>query len=146
VMATASFDRLEIARACERLSEKFCYHADHGNFDKVGALFASTGTFNRFGQVLTGAAEIADGMRKRPEGIVTRHGLLNIYFTVVDQTIAEAVVNSATFYGFETTPGGPAQMAPASPRLVEFRDRYRLIEGEWRIEMRVGTVVLVNAG
>ena len=145
-MATTGIDRLEIARACERLSSKFCYHADHGNFEQVGALFTPTGTFDRFGQVLTGPAEIADAMRKRPEGIVTRHGILNIFFTVVDTVIVEAVVNSATFYGFETAAGGAAQLAPASPRLVEFKDRYRLIEDGWRIEKRVGTVVLANPG
>jgi SnoaL-like domain len=145
VLASIGIDRPAVMRACERLSTAFCYHADHGNFGEVGRLFSPTGKFDRFGEALSGPDEIAAAMSKRPEGIVTRHGLLSVYFTIVDATVAEAVVNSATFYGFQT-PAGTAELAPASPRVVEFKDRYRLVEGEWRIEMRVGTVVLVNQG
>jgi hypothetical protein len=142
-MGDARIERVEIMRACEQLSTAFCHHADHGNFTKVGNLFTPTGTFDRFGQILVGPAQIAAAMSKRPADIVTRHGLLSVYFTVVDDAGAEAIVNSATFYGF-TAETGPAQLAPGSPRVVEFRDRYRLFEGQWRIESRVGTVILNN--
>lgn len=121
----------------------FCYHADHGNFAEVARLFTPAGTFDRFGHVLSGRRAIADRMSNRPEGIVARHGIVSVYFTIVDTTVAAAVVNSVTFYGFQTA-GDTAELAPTSPRVVEFKDRYRLFEGEWLIEERVGTAVLVN--
>jgi len=144
-MESAGIDRLQIERACERLSIAFCYHADHGNFAKVGRLFSPKGTFDRFGQTLVGPDAIAAGMSKRPEGVVTRHALLNIHFTVVEKGMAAAVVSAATYFGFKTSQGDAAQFAPESPRVAEFDDRYRLVEGKWRIEQRVTTLVLVNS-
>jgi hypothetical protein len=143
-MALTDIDRNAIKHACEQLSMAFCYNADHGNFKRVGELFSPTGTFDRFGLVLNGPAAIAEAMSQRPEGVVTRHGLLSVYFKFVEPTTAEAVVNSVTHFGFQPSPDEPAVLAAASPRLVEFHDRYQLIENAWRIESRVGTAVFAS--
>jgi hypothetical protein len=138
-------DPVIVEHECTKLVSGFLYFADNGKFDSLAELFTSDCEFDRFGEKLVGPQQIAKVMADaRPDGVVSRHGILNVHFTQIAETEAKATVYVATVYGMGELSEGPLQQAPGSPRIVQFDDTYRFDAGEWRIYRRVGQVVLVN--
>lgn len=134
--------RLEIEADCRQLTSSFFYHADRGNFDLVAELFDADGLFDRFGDVLHGREEIETKMATRPPGVISRHAFLNIYFAKVGEDLSTATVDALALFGFATDDVPIPAQAIESPRVVQFEDTYRNVDGIWKIQRRVGQVVL----
>lgn len=136
--------RLEIEGECKRLVSEFFYCADRGDFTAVAELFDMNGEFDRFGSVLRGRSEIANAMENRPPGVISRHAILNLRFVAVGEDVVSANVDASALFGFAAEGVPTVTQSADSPRIVQFDDSYRNVDGEWKIERRVGQLVMAG--
>jgi hypothetical protein len=138
---TVSFeDRALIEQQCTSLSYAFAHHVDHEQVDELVALFTEDGVFDRGAQVLSGHAELLEGMSVRPP-MTTRHLFTNFFFDSVERDVATAYVYCMTYHAHGDFTGETMVYATANGRLVELRDEYRRTPEGWRIARRGATPV-----
>jgi hypothetical protein len=146
--------KLLIERACQRLVFEFALHADRGDYDKLGRLFAADGRFTRRGETFRGPAAIADSVDqllqnwrsapKRPTWRV-RHFCSNV---LIDVRSAESALGSA-YYTIYRYQGGPVDGVPpiTGPALIgDYADEFTLTPDGWRFASREVQPAFFNPG
>ena len=133
-----------ITMACHRLVLDFARYADQGEYDKVGALFADTGTFTRRGETFWGGAAISDSIdamlknkRLAPQNPWwrIRHFCSNV---VIDVASAEQAVG-LSYYTIYRYQGGPVEGVPpiAGPALIgDYADVFVRTSAGWKFQSR----------
>lgn len=143
---------LIIRVACERLVLDFARYADQGEYEKVAALFADTGTFTRRGETFHGSTEISDSIdallknrRSAPKNPWwrVRHFCSNI---VIDVTSAKQAVGLSyyTIYRYQGDPvdGVPPVVGPAL--IGDYADVFVRTSIGWRFQSREVRPVFFN--
>jgi hypothetical protein len=139
-------ERLLIETACLRLMTDYNIHLDGGDVDAFVALFSEDAVFARVVPALPVAEMVGhDGLRRGVDMTVKasdrlrRHMLSNARITVISADEAEGFCIGLAVYG----PRGTLPVPVGGIELVgEYRDRYRRIDGAWRIVRRELTRVI----
>ncbi|WP_441248649.1 nuclear transport factor 2 family protein [Kitasatospora sp. McL0602] len=134
-------ERLTIIEELRRLMARYVYSADHQQWDEVGALFTSDGTFtprNVDGSIvrrMTGPAGIAASVAASvgPDAVVIHH-------LFSDEIDVESTTSARGTWAMEDLITRPASTDDdGNPRFVSmhgfghYRPRFALVDGTWRI-------------
>lgn len=129
--------------AIEQLNAEYTYDLDHGQTDKLAAMFTEHGTlyFADNDVRLTGRAAIADYYARRPKGHTTRHASSNLDLHFTDSDHATGTRYLIYFSGAGAPP------MPAEPHgVLEYAETYeREADGVWRYASRTATGVFGSA-
>lgn len=139
-------EKLLIEAACLRLMTNYNIHLDGGDIDSFVALFSEDAVFTRVVPALPVAEMVGHtGLRRgvsmtiKDSPRLRRHMLSNARITVHGPDDAEGFCIGLAVYG----PRGALPIPVGGIELVgEYRDRYRRIDGEWRIVRRELTRVI----
>ena len=137
---TSTTEQRNCEAECVRLCNDFAYFADNREYEKLVALFAEDGTFDRRGEVLRGRAAIMKAMLARPADLITRHACTNIRIDLQADGTASGTGYMMLFHG--SASGLAAGTLPScSTTIAEYRDVYVATQEGWRIRSRVTTIV-----
>lgn len=118
-------------RACARLAQAFVTLLDDARYEAVADLFVHDGVLHRVsGEILTGRAQIARGLR-RPEGQIVIHHASPVH---VERLADDAATGACSFLAFAAM---PEQRAAVTRVAALWRDHYRLVDGRWLISRRM---------
>jgi uncharacterized protein (TIGR02246 family) len=143
----AEIDRAEIERACERLVVDYCHLIDHGEAERVAALFTEEAVWRGPGVEMKGREEIRAGFRLRQEnaGRMSRHVCNNFRLDVIDPDHAEGVVY-LTLYRHDGDADRRVSPLPGPVMVGEYRDRFERTAEGWRIAHRQTIVSFSREG
>ena len=130
-------ERIEIERACERLSIAYARHIDFKEYDQFAELFAEDGHLSA-GSVRDGRAAIRQSLTQRSDRLRSRHVLTNVSIDVLDADHARGITYLTLYrhVGDESLRNEPIELrGPAA--VGHYEDEFvRTAEG-WRIARRV---------
>ncbi len=132
--------RLQVQSELTQLVASFSHCIDNRRYEQLADLFTPDGVFDRLGQALEGRQAILSAMAKR-HPFLTRHCVMNLLFTRIDEDQAEATMLVANFVGQPNSEGLPVAHA-SQPALLEFDDIYRRTPDGWRIERRTARLII----
>ncbi|WP_207481958.1 nuclear transport factor 2 family protein [Arenibaculum pallidiluteum] len=144
-------ERLAIEWQCERLVRRFALLSDAGDADGLAALFTEDGVFarpTRPDQPVRGREAIRAAFAARPRDRLTRHFCANTVIDVLGPDRARGHSYVALYTGSAGT-GAQGAAAPAADpvQLVgEYRDTFALVDGQWHIAERIGSVTFSFKG
>jgi hypothetical protein len=137
-------DKIEAERACEDLILDFALHADVGDYEQLGELFAEDGEFIRGGDVFTGPAAITEAVDAQLQNSQTapknpgwrvRHICTNIRVRVLDSDNATGRTHYV-IYRYKGEPvEGPAPVQGAA-LVGDYNDVFVRTPKGWRIKKR----------
>jgi len=126
---------LEARLAIEDLNTDFCHYLDHGEVDKLVALFTIDANYSHGTRLSVGSAQIRHLFTRRANGGVrtARHIYSGLKVSFISPTVATGHSVCMTFANNSRPP-----ISPASPFLVaDFSDEYvREPDGRWLIAKR----------
>lgn len=134
-MSTAvSPQDIVIARSeCIDLVTRLFRYYDQRDYDKLYALFAPDGVWNRPDGAARIGPELEASLGKRPKSLAVAHVLSNL---IVDVSAADKATVNGLMTIFRDDQGAlsppPAKMSPPTA-LIEFAVACRRIGGDWRI-------------
>jgi len=129
-------DRSAAIVECQQLSSAFCNYIDSRSFEKLGALFAPDGIFERAGKSVTGPAAIQAEMEKRPPHWATMHCCTNVQIDVVSDDRAEGVTYQLVLMQTNVSGDGPFPMPAGLQSAGKFYDTFVRTPDGWRIAHR----------
>lgn len=135
-MRSRKFD--ESAWECEQTVCRFFNCLDEGRFEELVSLMTEDGTWIRMGVELKGRAEILKAMTERSQTVQTRHLISNFEFDKTGDLEARSKC-CVTVYRIE----GKAKGQTPVPSLFVFRDRLRMVDGNWNIDHHTGNRAMI---
>ncbi len=147
--ALSSVERMEIERACERLTYAYGRALDLGDMNAAADCFAENGSFARPmnpGQIIQGREAIRASLLTRPKTLLTKHLTTGV---MIDVEGRDAASGLSYLTMIATTP--PEAAAPpfisAGPIYFgEMRDRFVREHGVWRFLERRGSIQMKFSG
>ena len=136
-------DRMQATAECRDLSVAFANHMDARRYDKLAALFAPEGVFERAGKPVVGPAAIQAEMAKRPADMVTLHVCTNILVEPTDADHATGETYYLVVKHDNAAGKGPFPLTGLETVGV-FYDKYVRTGAGWRIAERKATRVFAK--
>jgi hypothetical protein len=132
-------ERLQISRACERLSYDYARWVDLGHAARAASLFTDDAVLTLSSGPLAGADEISAFFEKRQgAAVVSRHVITNVAIDVVNEHEARGTAY-LTFYREPADGDGPVKLK--GPLFVgHYEDEYTLTPEGWRFRRRTSVV------
>jgi len=121
-------DRLQIEHACTALCMDFARALDFTDQDHFMELFTEDAVL-AYVDRCEGLEAIARFVGGRPREITTRHVVSNVWIDVLDATQARGLSYCTLYAG---APGA----APHVVAIGHAQDRYRYVDGDWKIARR----------
>jgi len=116
--------------ACARLTQAFVAFLDDARYEAVAGLFMPDGVLHRVsGEILSGRAEIAGGLR-RPEDQIVIHHASPVH---VERIADDQAAGMSSFLAFAALPGDQGAITRIA---AVWRDHYHRTEGRWLISER----------
>ena len=132
-----ALERIEIERACERLSIAYARHIDFKEYDQFAELFAEDGHLNA-GTVRDGRAAIRHSLTQRSDRLRSRHVLTNISIDVIDTDHARGITYLTLYRHVGDESLGDDPIALSGPAAVgHYEDEFVRTAAGWRIARRV---------
>src|SRR5690606_21379890 len=124
-----------IQSACAAVLARAAHCADAHDARGYTDLFAPDARWSRPGMVMQGHAEIHAFMRDRSPSNVTRHVNGSVWVEVIDADHARSQSYAVVYRDPAWSGSGPARLT--GPEIVaDYRDTFRRIAGEWKIQTR----------
>jgi hypothetical protein len=142
-------ERMEIERACERLSYVYGRALDLGDMNAAADCFAENGSMARPmnpGQVIQGREAVRASLLTRPKTLLTKHLTTNV---MVDVESRDSARGLSYLTMIATTP--PQDAAPpfvsSGPMFFgEMQDRFVREHGVWKFLERRGSIQMKFSG
>lgn len=132
--------QLQIKEACRDVIARYCHLCDARDYAGFAGLFTEEGLWSRPIGEFRGRAAIRAVMEERPSRGQTRHLMGSIHVETVDAEHATALSYCMVYRDLEWDGQGPAS-ASAPEMLVDYRDCFVRIDGQWLIASRHTTMV-----
>jgi hypothetical protein len=145
----SAVERMEIERACERLTYAYGRALDLGDMNAAADCFAEKGSFARPmnpGQVIQGREEIRASLLTRPKSLLTKHLTTSVMIDVESRDTASGL---SYLTMIATTPADSAAAPFISNGPVyfgEMRDRFVRENGAWKFLERRGSIQMKFPG
>jgi len=141
-------ERIEIARACERLVYAYSRALDLGDLAGAADFFAENGSMSRPmtpDQIIEGRETIRASLLTRPKGLLTKHLATNILIDVESRDTARGI---SYLTMIATMPGDakPPFTSAGPIYFGEFKDRFVRENGAWKFLERRGSIQMKFAG
>ncbi len=136
-------DRIEIELACHRIINRYAVAAGEQDLDTFVGLFAEDGVWTRPGMVMTGRAQMRAFMEQPELPKVFRHVNGTAVIDVIDIDHAKGISYTGVYNAPAGHKDGPIPMH-GPDYIVEYRDQYKRVAGEWYIARRDTTVLFRN--
>jgi SnoaL-like domain len=145
----SAIERIEIERACERLTQAYVRALDLGDMNAAADCFAENGSMARPmnpGQVIRGREAVRASLLTRPQSLLTKHLATNAMIDVESQDAASGI--SYLTMVATTPPEGAAPPFNSSGPIYfgEMQDRFVLENGVWKFLERRGSIQIKFAG
>ena len=130
-------ERIEIERACERLTQRYCHLVDHGEAERVADLFTKDGVWASPENTMNGQEEIRKGFARRQAqtGRMSRHVCTSFLLDEVEADRATGCVY-LTLYRHDGDEGRRLSPLEGPEMVGEYRDRFERTPDGWRIAHR----------
>lgn len=129
-------ERIEIERACERLSIAYARHLDFREYDAFGELFTENGHLDAGGPI-DGRAAIRASLDRRPDRLRSRHVLTNIHIEVLDADHARGITYLSLYRHVGDESLGDDAIEFDGPAAVgHYEDEFARTAEGWRIARR----------
>lgn len=149
IASITAAERIEIERACERIVYAYSRALDLGDMSAAADFFAENGSMARPmapDAVIQGREVIRAALLTRPKTLLTKHLATNVMIDVVSREEARGL---SCLTMISTTPpaDAAAPFVSAGPIYFgEFKDRFVLEAGEWKILERRGSIQMKFPG
>ena len=136
-------ERIEIERACERLTYAYARALDLGDLSAAADCFAENGSMSRPmapDQVIEGRETIRAALLTRPRTLLTKHLVSNVMIDVESRDSARGI--SCLTMISTTLPGDarPPYVSKGPLYFGEFQDRFVREHGVWKFLERRGSI------
>jgi hypothetical protein len=142
-------ERIEIERACERLTYVYGRALDLGDMNAAADCFAENGSFARPmnpGQVIQGREEIRASLLTRPKTLLTKHLTTNVMIDVESRDKARGL-SYLTMVATTPPQGAAPPFGSAGPVYFgEMQDRFVRENGVWKFLERRGSIQMKFSG
>ncbi len=142
-------ERIEIERACERIVYAYSRALDLGDMSAAADFFAENGSMARPmapDAVIQGREVIRAALLTRPRTLLTKHLATNVMIDVVGREEARGL-SCLTMVSTTPPADAAAPFISAGPIYFgEFKDRFVLEAGEWKILERRGSIQMKFPG
>ena len=145
----SAVERIEIERACERLTNAYVRALDLGDMNAAADCFAENGSMARPmnpGQVIQGREAVRTSLLTRPKTLLTKHLSTNV---VIDVESRDAACGLSYLTMVATTPpeGAAPPFNSSGPIYFgEMQDRFIREKGVWKFLERRGSIQIKFAG
>jgi hypothetical protein len=145
----SAVERIEIERACERLTHAYVRALDLGDMNAAADCFAENGSMARPmnpGQVIQGREAVRTSLHTRPKTLLTKHLATNVVIDVESRDTARGL--SYLTMVATTPPEGAAPPFNSSGPIYfgEMQDRFVREKGVWKFLERRGSIQIKFAG
>jgi hypothetical protein len=135
--------RLEIEMACHAIVNRYALYAGEQDLDAFVGLFTEDGVWTRPGMEMRGRAEMKAFMAQPDLPRPFRHVNGTAVMDAIDEDNAKGVSYTSVYNAPKGYREGIIPMT-GPDYIVEYRDRYRRIDGRWYIARRDTTVLFRN--
>ena len=137
--------QISIEYACARLVSQYCFAIDGNHFEEWISLFTPDCQWLRQGQpAVLGHEGLKAFLAGRSKSTVTRHVSTNVQVNVVDDSHATGRSYTLLYAAAATAAPDVPVLRPLQ-RLIENSDEYLLVDGAWRIAVRVNRPCMLAA-
>jgi hypothetical protein len=145
----SAVERIEIERACERLTNAYVRALDLGDMNAAADCFAENGSMARPmnpGQVIQGREAVRASLLTRPKTLLTKHLATNAMIDVESSNSARGI---SYLTMVATTPAEgtiPPFISNGPIYFGEMQDRFIRENGEWKFLERRGSIQMKFTG
>jgi hypothetical protein len=136
-------ERMEIERACERLTFAYTRALDLGDMNAAADCFAENGSMARPmnpGQVIQGREAVRASLLTRPKRLLTKHLTTNVVIDVENRDSARGL-SYLTMVATTPPEGAAPPFISAGPVYFgEMQDRFVREQGVWKFLERRGSI------
>jgi SnoaL-like domain len=147
--ALSTAERIEIERACERLTYTYVRALDLGDMNAAADCFAEHGSMARPmnpGQVIQGREAVRASLLTRPKTLLTKHLSTNVMIDVESRDSARGL-SYLTMVATTPPEGAAPPFVSAGPVYFgEMQDRFVRENGVWKFLERRGSIQLKFPG
>jgi len=145
----SAIDRIEIERACERLTNVYVRALDLGDMNAAADCFAENGSMARPmnpGQVIQGREAVRTSLLTRPKTLLTKHLATNAMIDVESRDSARGI-SYLTMVATTPAEGAVPPFISNGPIYFgEMQDRFIRENGEWKFLERRGSIQMKFTG
>jgi SnoaL-like domain len=145
----SAMERVEIERACERLTYAYGRALDLGDMNAAADCFAQNGCFARPmnpGQLIEGREAIRTSLLTRPKTLLTKHLTTSV---MIDVESRDAARGLSYLTMIATTPpegAAPPFISSGPMYFGEMQDRFVREQGVWKFLERRGSIQMKFSG
>lgn len=147
--ALSAVERMEIERACERLTLAYVRALDLGDMNAAADCFAENGSMARPmnpGQVIQGREAVRASLLTRPKTLLTKHLATNCMIDVQSRDAASGL-SYLTMVATTPAEGATQPFVSAGPVYFgEMQDKFIREKGVWKFLERRGSIQLKFSG
>jgi hypothetical protein len=145
----SAVERIEIERACERLTNAYVRALDLGDMNAAADCFAENGSMARPmnpGQVIQGREAVRSSLLTRPKTLLTKHLATNAMIDVESRDSARGI-SYLTMVATTPAEGAVPPFISNGPIYFgEMQDRFIRENGEWKFLERRGSIQMKFTG
>jgi hypothetical protein len=145
----SAVERIEIERACERLTNVYVRALDLGDMNAAADCFAENGSMARPmnpGQVIQGREAVRTSLLTRPKTLLTKHLATNAMIDVESRDSARGI-SYLTMVATTPAEGAiPPFISNGPIYFGEMQDRFIRENGEWKFLERRGSIQMKFTG
>jgi hypothetical protein len=145
----SAIERMEIERACERLTFAYGRALDLGDMNAAADCFAENGSFARPmnpGQLIQGREAIRASLITRPKRLLTKHLTTGVMIDVESRDSARGL-SYLTMVATTPPEGAAAPFMSSGPIYFgEMQDRFVREQGVWKFLERRGSIQMKFSG
>jgi SnoaL-like domain len=145
----SALERMEIERACERLTRAYVRALDLGDMNAAADCFAEHGSMARPmnpGQVIHGREAVRASLLTRPKTLLTKHLATNVMIDVESRDAARGI-SYLTMVATTPPEGAAPPFVSAGPVYFgEMQDRFVRENGVWKFLERRGSIQIKFSG
>jgi hypothetical protein len=145
----SAIERIEIERACERLTQVYVRALDLGDMNAAAECFAENGSMARPmnpGQVIQGREAVRASLLTRPKTLLTKHLATNAMIDVESRDAARGI-SYLTMVATTPAEGAAPPFNSTGPIYFgEMQDRFVREHGVWKFLERRGSIQIKFAG
>jgi hypothetical protein len=145
----SAVERIEIERACERLTNAYVRALDLGDMNAAADCFAENGSMARPmnpGQVIQGREAVRASLLTRPKTLLTKHLATNAMIDVESSNSARGI-SYLTMVATTPAEGAiPPFISNGPIYFGEMQDRFIRENGEWKFLERRGSIQMKFTG